>query len=148
MTMPINEIKTVTFIGSGTMGCYNSLLSGIGGYDAVLFDVSDERLQLSEITQEVIGASLVEKDIFTAEQVAEGRKHIRLETDPVRAVENADLLSESVPEKLELKRSVHQQFDTLCPPHTIMTTNTSGLLVSEIEDVVQRGNRFAAMLFI
>ena len=145
--MQIDEIKTVFLVGAGTMGCFNSLLTGIGGYDTVLFDVSEETLQLTGLTQEVIGAALVDQNIFTAAQVAEGRKHIRLETDPAVAAENADLLSESVPEKLEVKRAVHQQFDALCPPHTIMTTNTSSILISEIEDVVQRGDRFAAMHF-
>ncbi|MBU2644155.1 hypothetical protein KKI24_05560 [bacterium] len=143
----MNEIKTVGFIGAGTMGCFNSLLTGIGGYEAILFDVSEETLLLTEITQEIIGGALVDRKMFTAAQIAEGRRHIHLERDPARAVAHADLLSESVPEKLDLKRSVHRQFDALCPPHTIMTTNTSGIPVSEIEDAVQRGDRFAAMHF-
>jgi enoyl-CoA hydratase/3-hydroxyacyl-CoA dehydrogenase len=147
MTMQINEIKTVCFVGAGTMGCFNSLLAGIGGYEAVLFDISEEMLQSNEIRQEIMGAGLVEQNIFTAAQVIEGRKRIRLESDPAKAVENADLLSESVPEILELKRSVHKQFDGLCPAHTIMTTNTSNMLVSEIEEGIKRGDRFAAMHF-
>jgi len=47
----------------------------------------------------------------------------------------------------DLKRQVHAQFDQLCPPHTILTTNTSSLLVSDIEDAVRRGDKFAAMHF-
>ncbi|MCJ7634541.1 3-hydroxyacyl-CoA dehydrogenase NAD-binding domain-containing protein [Candidatus Bathyarchaeota archaeon] len=68
-------------------------------------------------------------------------------SDANLAAENADLLSESVPEVLELKRMVHTQFDKFCPPKTIMTTNTSSLLVSEIEDVVHRGDKFTALHF-
>jgi len=145
--MTIKEIKHVSFIGAGTMGCFNSLLAGMAGYDVTLFDISEEVLQLTEIVQEIIGAGLVEQNLFTAVEVLEGRRRIRLETNAARAVENADLLSESVPEKVELKRSVHAQFDELCPAHTIMTTNTSGILLSEIEDAVKRGDRFAAMHF-
>ncbi len=63
------------------------------------------------------------------------------------AVAGADLLSEAVPERLKLKREVHKQLDAVCPSRTILTTNTSYLLVSEIEDVVGRGDRFAAMHF-
>ena len=51
----------------------------------------------------------------------------------IDAAADADLLSESVFERLELKYQVHGQFDRLCSPHTIMTTNTSTLLVSQIE---------------
>jgi enoyl-CoA hydratase/3-hydroxyacyl-CoA dehydrogenase len=35
--------------------------------------------------------------------------------------------------------------DQICPPHTILTTNSSALLVSEIETAVERGDRFAAL---
>ncbi|NQU63638.1 MAG: hypothetical protein HQ517_05060 [SAR324 cluster bacterium] len=145
--MPINEIKTVAFIGAGTMGCFNSLLAGIGGYDAILYDIAPDMFQLTEMIQEIIGADLVQKHLFTATQVAEGRKHIHCETDLNKTIADADLVSESVPENLELKQTVHRQLDALCPPHAIITTNTSGILISEIEEVVLRGEQFAALHF-
>jgi 3-hydroxybutyryl-CoA dehydrogenase len=70
---------------------------------------------------------------------------IRTTTDPTEAARGADLVSESVIERLDVKRAVHARFDELCPPHTILTTNTSSLVVSEIEDAVERGGRFAAL---
>jgi enoyl-CoA hydratase/3-hydroxyacyl-CoA dehydrogenase len=143
----IDEINKVVFIGAGTMGCFNALFAGISGYEAILFDISDEMLQWAGYRLDKIGEFLAEKNLFTNAQIGAGRNHIHLESDPGKAVENADLLSESVPETLELKRSVHQQFDGLCPSHTILTTNTSNLLVSKIEDAVERGDRFAAMHF-
>jgi 3-hydroxybutyryl-CoA dehydrogenase len=50
-------------------------------------------------------------------------------------------------EQLELKRKIHSQFESLCPAHAIMTTNTSSLLVSDIDVVLQRPEQFAAMHF-
>jgi len=97
--------------------------------------------------QEQWGDFLTAMGIFDPKSVLRGRKRVRLESDPKEAVKNADLLSESVFEKLELKRQIHRQFDELCPPGTILTTNTSTYMVSEIEDVVRRGDRFAAMHF-
>jgi len=67
--------------------------------------------------------------------------------DPEEAAESADFLSESVPEILEIKREIHRKFDALLPGHAIMTTNTSSLLVSQIEDVVTRGDKFGALHF-
>ncbi len=40
--MRIEEIKKVCFVGAGTMGCYNSLLAGMAGYEAVVYDHSEE----------------------------------------------------------------------------------------------------------
>ena len=31
--MPIDEIKKVFFVGVGTMGCFNSMVTAIAGYD-------------------------------------------------------------------------------------------------------------------
>ncbi len=145
--MGISEIKKVCFVGAGTMGCYNSLLAGIAGYEAVVYDISQEALNGVASGHEQLGDFLTAMGIFDPESVLRGRKQVRLESDPKEAVKNADLLSESVFEKLELKRQIHRQFDELCPPGTILTTNTSTYMVSEIEDVVGRGDRFAAMHF-
>ena len=46
-----------------------------------------------------------------------------------------------------MKREVHMELDELCPPKTIQTTNTSSLLLSDIESVVNRGDKFAAFHF-
>ena len=123
--MGISEIKKVCFVGAGTMGCYNSLLAGIAGYEAVVYDISQEALDGVASGQEQLGDFLTTMGIFDPQSVLRGRKQIRLESDPKEAVKNADLLSESVFEKLDLKRQIHRRFDELCPPGTILTTNTS-----------------------
>lgn len=145
--MLVDEIKKVCFVGAGTMGCYNSLLAGMAGYETVLYDISADALAAVPSGQEQIGEYLAAMGTFDREQINRGRDRIHLETAAGAAVENADLLSESVLERLDLKRRVHGQFDELCPPGTIMTTNTSTFMVSEIEDAVNRGDRFAAMHF-
>ena len=145
--MPIKEIKTVCFVGAGTMGCVNALISAIGGYNAVVYDVSAEALSQVYQRQKEAGAYMVDNKIVDQGMVDAGMSRVSIISDPVQAVEHADLLSESVPEQLELKRKVHKQFDALCPPNTIMTTNTSGLPVSEIEKAVTRSDRFAALHF-
>jgi enoyl-CoA hydratase / 3-hydroxyacyl-CoA dehydrogenase len=145
--MGISEIKKVCFVGAGTMGCYNSLLAGMAGYETVVYDISEEALEGVTTGQEQLGDFLAAMGIFDQQRIIKGRRQVRLEADPREAVKNADLLSESVFEKLDLKRQIHAQFDELCPPGTILTTNTSTYMASEIEDVVKRGDRFAAMHF-
>ena len=145
--MPIDEIKKVCFVGAGTMGCMNSLVCGMAGYEAVVYDISEEALSRVSFRQEMTGTRLVEERGFDQDAIRAGMARVRTVSDPAEAVENTDLLSESVFERVELKREVHRQFDALCPEHTIMTTNTSSLPLSDIEDVVRRGDKFAAMHF-
>ncbi len=88
--MGISEIKRVCFVGAGTMGCYNSLLAGIAGYDAVVYDISEEALKGVARGQEQLGDFLTAMGIFDKESVIKGRRRVRLETDPKEAVKNAD----------------------------------------------------------
>jgi len=145
--MPIEEIKKVCFIGAGTMGCFNSLVTAIFGYDCVVYDISPEALRRAPVRQRELGAMVIQQGKLTQDLLDAGLSRITYTSDMAAAVADADLVSESVLEKLQLKRDVHKQLDALCPPQTILTTNTSYLLVSEIEDVVKRGDRFAALHF-
>ncbi|MFO7559596.1 MAG: 3-hydroxyacyl-CoA dehydrogenase NAD-binding domain-containing protein [Desulfobacterales bacterium] len=143
--MPIDEIKNVLYVGAGTMGCYNSLVSAMAGYDVVLYDTSPDALAASIQRQKDWIPRLIELKRADEKIIEVAIENIFRTTDLVKAAGNADLLSESVFEQRDLKRKVHQELDRLLPPHAIMTTNTSTLLISEIEDVVQRGDKFAAM---
>lgn len=143
--MTINEIKTVCFVGGGTMGCFNALLAGIAGYEALIWDHSPETMGRLPDRLWEFGFWFAQKGLFPADHLTAGISRIHPVDDPQQASARADLLSESVFERLDLKRQVHEKFDRLCPAHTIMTTNTSNLLVSRIETAVQRGDRFAAL---
>jgi enoyl-CoA hydratase / 3-hydroxyacyl-CoA dehydrogenase len=145
--MTIDEVKHVCFIGAGTMGTYNSLITALAGYQVTLYDTSAEALEMSPDRQRYWGPILEETNICKPAELESAVTRIKRTTDPVEATKNADFLSESVFEQLELKRKTHAQFDKLLPPHAIMTTNTSTLLLSDIESAVQRGDKFAAMHF-
>ncbi len=143
--MAIQEIKKICFVGAGTMGGFNSLLAGLSGYECRVYDSSPEALSRFAERQKELGAGLMERGLLTSRQVEEGLSRITVVADPRQAAAGADLLSESVFEQLDLKRRVHREFEALCPPQAILTTNTSGLPLSAIEDVVRRGDRFAAL---
>jgi 3-hydroxyacyl-CoA dehydrogenase len=141
----IEEIETVCFVGAGTMGCINSLVAAISGYQVELYDISKETLKQVENRYKEFGSFLVGAGYCTLAALGAAFQRISVGSNLEKAVANADLVSESVPENRELKREIHQKLDDLCPAKTILTTNTSNLLVSEIEDAVIRGDRFAAL---
>lgn len=143
--MTIPEIKTVLYVGAGTMGCYNSLAAAISGYKVVLYDVNADTLARVPQRHQEFVAMLVGGGYCTAEAAAEALPRVRVTADLKQATAGADLVSESVFERVDIKRDIHRQLDALCPPHTILTTNSSALPLSAIEDVVMRGERFAAL---
>jgi len=146
--MPLDEIHKVCVLGAGTMGSRISLICAVrGGYDVGVYDISEEAIQRARVRQKEMGQMMMAAGALSQDELDAGLARITFTTDPAIAAHDADVLSESVPEMVEAKRQIHAQFDKLCPPHTIMTTNTSSLLVSDIEDAVSRGDKFAALHF-
>ena len=141
----IMKIENVCFVGAGTMGCYNALVASLSGYKVTVFDTNKENLTLMANRQQEFSEIFLANGIYNPTMLEQAIANISSTTDLAKAVENADLVSESVFEQLDIKRQVHQQLDQLCPAHTILTTNSSGLLVSDIEDIVERGERFVAL---
>ena len=141
----IAQIQQICFVGAGNMGCFNAIKAAISGYGVTLYDVDEESLQQALPRCEGFAAFLAGSGYCAAEDIPAAMARIAVVADLKQATADADLVSESVFERLDIKREVHQLLDKTCPAKTIVTTNSSYLLLSEIEDVVQRGERFAAM---
>jgi 3-hydroxybutyryl-CoA dehydrogenase len=141
----IDEIRSVGFVGAGTMGCANSLVAAVSGYDVVLHDARQEGLDLVELIQGEVGKFLVESGYCSDEDVTTARSRVSLDLDLAGAMADVDLVSESVFEDLDLKRKVFRQLEEVTRPGTILTTNTSALLPSAIENAVAGGEYFAAL---
>ena len=141
----MNEIRNISFIGAGNMGCFNATKAACAGYRVTLYDIDEAGLARA------LGLCMGYIDYFVAMAYcsADKAEHVLsgiiFTSDLAEASASADLVSESVFEQLALKREVHRNLDALCPPHTILTTNSSFLLGSDIEDAIIRGDRFAAM---
>jgi 3-hydroxybutyryl-CoA dehydrogenase len=144
-TSTISEFHKVCFVGAGTMGCFNALVAALSGYRAVLYDANPDALQRVPSTQQGMAAFLVGSGYCLPADLPEAFERISTTGDLAEAVADAGLVSESVFEDLALKREIHAELDRLCEPTTILTTNTSALLVSDIEDAVGHGERFAAL---
>ena len=145
--MKIPEINTVCFIGAGTMGCANAITAGLAGYKVNIYDLSSASLESVPIRFKEISDYIVQQGLCPQAMVDYVVSQIEVTSDLAAATAQADLVSESVYESLAVKREVHGQLDKVCPAQTIITTNSSTFMVSDIEDVVtaSRGGLFAAL---
>lgn len=140
-------IKNITFIGAGTMGTANAVTAALAGYQSLLFDASPESLQNIPDRFAQITAYLISNDLCSADMAHKAIASIKVTDSLSEATRAPDLVSESVTENLAVKRAVHAELDRLTPEHTLLTTNTSNLLVSAIETAVcaSRAEHFAAL---
>lgn len=140
--LQLKDIKTILILGAGTMGYRIGLQAALSGFNVTIFDVKEEAFPLAQKFQGRILKDLLKRGIYTQEQVDAALARQRFTTDAADAAKDADLVSESVTEDLELKKKVWAQFNELCPPHTVFTSNTSYLLTSWLKDASGRPDRF------
>jgi 3-hydroxybutyryl-CoA dehydrogenase len=63
-------------------------------------------------------------------------------TQDINDLRNCDLIVEAVPEKLDLKKSVFAELDSVVKQDAVFATNTSGFAISDINKAVSRRDRF------
>ena len=140
-------IKKVCFIGAGTMGCFNSLLASAAGYECVIYDPCEESLKNRASNQLKLIDFLNHENFFKGGDVNTAIKKIYDCSDLKLALDGADLISESIPENLELKTKLLQKLEGFVNKKTIITTNTSGLSLETLSDQINPKFQFAAMHF-
>ena len=140
-------IKKVCFIGAGTMGCFNSLLASGAGYECIIYDPCKESLKNRASNQLKLVEFLNHEEFFKGINVNAAIKKINNSSDLKAALNEVDLVSESIPENLELKKQLFQELDGLVSQKTIITTNTSGLSLEVLSNQFSPKHQFAAMHF-
>lgn len=145
--LKINRIDTVLIIGSGNMGQQIGFQCAASGYDVILYDISDDLLENAKGRLGKLARTYKAGGRLTEKEAEDALSRITTISDPVKAGESADFVSESVPEDPELKGKIFARFNDICPPHTIFTTNTSSLLPSMFAKATGRPDRFAALHF-
>lgn len=145
--MKIDDVKQVLVLGSGTMGQQIGILCAFHDFDVVLYDLKQEILDkaLERIKRKAV--RLAKTYQFPPEKADEAIARISVSCDPEAAAKNADIISESVPENPELKGKIFAQFNDLCKPETIFTTNTSSLVPSQFADATGRPEKLCALHF-
>jgi 3-hydroxybutyryl-CoA dehydrogenase len=134
-------IKKITVIGAGTMGFQIALQIAKSGYEVSIYARHPERLQ--EIAEE-LRRLLVNRGNIPAPAVEDWLKKaekIKVPQDPQEALREADLVVEAVSENLDLKRNMFALMDSLAPRDAILSTTSSTIPISSIEDATQRPDR-------
>jgi len=145
--MQIDDVRRVLIIGSGTMGLQIGLQCATHGYAVALYDNDPGALEAGMARLRGYADDQVRAGVIDAAGRERALGAITTTTDQALAAAEVDLVSESVPEDPALKGRVLGQFNALCPPRTIFTTNTSSLLPSMFAAATGRPDRFAALHF-
>lgn len=140
-------METLAVIGSGTMGRGIAYVAALGGYKVYVNDVSEENLEKAQAYIETEMRKSAEKGFLQTEQVEKALEQITYTVDMKNAAGEADIVIEAVFELMDLKIEIFQKLDNICPPHTILATNTSTMSPTEIAAQTSRPEKCIAMHF-
>jgi 3-hydroxybutyryl-CoA dehydrogenase len=140
------EIRTAGVVGLGTMGAGIVEVFGRAGLDVVAVEVDERLLALGRERLERSLDRAVERGRLEAadREAIVGRVTFTTDREDLAA---ADLVTEAVPERLEVKTALFTELDRICPPSTVLATNTSSLPVTQIAMSTGRPDRVLGMHF-
>ena len=144
--MTVDDVRKVAVIGgAGLMGHGIALEFALAGFHVSLSDVDEDALnrgwdRIHESLQLLQQCGLAKPD---AADAALGQ--IEAGFDLRAAVDDVDVVVESIDENIEQKRAVFRQLDEYCPPHAILTSNSSGFTPSLMAEATTRPQQFLGM---
>jgi 3-hydroxybutyryl-CoA dehydrogenase len=141
-------MKNITVIGSGTMGNGIAHTFAQCGFSVNLVDINEAALQkaIATITKNL--DRQVQKGSIDEAAKASTLSNITTHTDLAKAAATADLVVEAASENVDIKCSIFKQLDGICPPHTILATNTSSISITRIAAVTKRADKIIGMHFM
>lgn len=140
-------MKKVMVVGAGQMGSGIAQVCATAGYDVILNDVNEERVQwgLNNIAKSI--DKFVEKGTLSEQQRDEAMGRIRTSTN-LQDGSDVDVVIEAVVENMDVKTALFAQLDEITPSHAILATNTSSLPITEIAAATKRPEKVIGMHFM
>lgn len=127
-----DAITQIAVIGAGLMGHGIAQEFATAGYAVGLHDVARETLDRAETQIAQNLNVLAENAILEKADIAPTLQRIRTDTALEAVAATADFVVEAVTENLALKQQLFGELDAICPPHTILASNTTALMPSQI----------------
>ncbi len=144
---PSVAVKKVAVVGGGTMGNGIAQVFATNGFDVELIDAKPEFVDraLATITKNL--DRVAKKQEWPADKAAGIVKRIHGGTS-LDAAKDCQLVVEAVTESWELKKEIFTKLDAVCPPTTVLASNTSSISITEIAAITKRPGLVIGMHFM
>ncbi|MFQ6000090.1 MAG: 3-hydroxyacyl-CoA dehydrogenase family protein [Anaerolineae bacterium] len=140
------EIKIVGVVGCGQMGSGIAEIAARAGYRTVVSELDGDLLDQGLRRIEASLTKAISRGKITSQERDEALARIQGTTN-LEDFAPCDLIVEAITEDLEAKKRLFAALDDLCPPHTILASNTSCLSITEMAAVTKRGEKVLGLHF-
>ena len=121
----MNDINNILVIGAGTMGHGIAQSFAQAGYQVSLQDTSAKALERSENLIKSSLKTMIEAGVIPESEYDAILKRIKMTTSLEEVAAVADMAIETIVENKEAKMDLFAKLDRLCPPRTLLVSNTS-----------------------
>jgi 3-hydroxybutyryl-CoA dehydrogenase len=129
--MKVEDIKSIGLLGAGMIGHGLALHFAKSGYSVLLYSRTQQTLNKAIENIKSSLSVLLDKPT-DSDEIREIVDRIKITTDLSKAISNVPIIIESVAEDLKIKQDLFEELDRMCPPETILATNTSVISITAI----------------
>jgi 3-hydroxyacyl-CoA dehydrogenase len=141
------KIKNVAVAGTGVLGSQIAFQTAFKGFEVSAYDINDEALEKAKERFNVLKKRYQEDKYGTKAEVDAAYNRISLYTDLAKAVENADLVIEAVPEVLSIKQDFYKKLSQVAKKDTIFASNSSTMVPSQLVGFTDRPEKYLHLHF-
>jgi 3-hydroxybutyryl-CoA dehydrogenase len=141
------EIKKIAVLGAGTMGHGIAHAAIAGGYTTSMYDVSDAAIAKGRAAIEQIASKGVELGKLSSGDADAMLRRLSATTNLGETLQDADVVIEAAPERIDVKLALFAQIERLAPERTVIASNTSALSITELAGSLRNPSRVAGMHF-
>ena len=140
--MEAKDIKKVACVGAGVIGYSWALYYSLKGLTVNVYDLTDEKLELAKKRIHESLLNLKNNDVVNESEITEIEGRIYYTTSMEEAVKEVQFITESGPESYEIKQKMVEEMEQYTSKDTIISSSTSGLLITEIAKNAKYPERF------
>lgn len=134
--------KQAAVIGSGVMGHGIAQEYALAGYTVSLYDLTEELLRKAKNSVESSLSLLVREQVITEQAKRDALERIVLTTDLDAAAAEADIITEAIPEVIELKWELFAKLEQAAKPEAVIASNTSTFSIARLIEQAKKPHRF------
>jgi 3-hydroxyacyl-CoA dehydrogenase len=141
------EYKNITVAGSGVLGSQIAFQTAFKGFNVTVYDINDEAIEKAKDRVANLKPRYQEDLDASQQEVDAASERMSFYSDLGKAVEDADLVIEAIPEVVKIKTDFYEKLGQAAPEKTVFATNSSTLLPSQFAEATGRPEKFLALHF-
>ena len=145
--MKAEDIRNISVIGAGMIAPGVAQVFATKNYNVCIYARRPEALPEAIERIRSTLSTMAKKGVGSESEIEPAISRIKTTTDLSEAAADAQLVIECVSENLELKQQFFQNLDQICPPETILATNTSVMSITEIASKARQRERIVGTHF-